>query len=135
MNWDEIMQYEDIIKKIASKYAGDPDLAKDTAQEVMLKLFEDKNLDTSKFNPAKKDAAIRNTIRNKTIKVLTSKKTGRWQHASLDSMLESGIQINEDGEIIIDDVASHHDRARYEDGYYYGNISDQDTDAPPPEDS
>ncbi len=65
MSWKEIMKYAKIISYIARKYAGDPDLAEDVSQEVMVKLFEDKRLNTKKFDPAKKDAAIRQTIRNK----------------------------------------------------------------------
>lgn len=95
MNWDEILKYKDIIFKIAAKYSNDTSLAEDVAQEVMLKLFEDKKLDTGKFDPKKKDAAIRNTIRNKTLKVLRSRKIGRWQFESLDKMKELGFQIDD----------------------------------------
>lgn len=96
MKWPEIIKYKDIIFRIAAKYSNDNDLAEDVAQEVMLKLFEDKKLDTSKFNPQKKDAAIRNTIRNKTLKVLRSRKTGRWQFESLDKMKDLGYQVDYD---------------------------------------
>lgn len=99
MKWNEILKYKDMIFKIAGKYSNDRDLAEDVAQEVMLKLFEDKKLDTSKFDPKKKDAAIRNTIRNKTLKVLRSRKVGRWQFESLDKMKEMGFQIDHNEQI------------------------------------
>lgn len=95
MNWDEILKYQVIINKIAMKYSNDPTLAEDVAHEVMIKLFEDKKLDTNKFDPNKKDAAIRNTIRNKTLKVLRSKKIGRWQFESIDKLNEMGYQIDD----------------------------------------
>lgn len=101
MDWIEILKYEDIIKRIAIKYSGNRDLAEDVYQEVMLRLYEDKNLDTNKFNPDKKDAAIRNTIRNKALKVLTSKKYGRWPFVSLDSLTEAGFQVDSDRTLII----------------------------------
>lgn len=99
MNWDEILQYKSMILRIAIKYSGNMDLAEDVAQEVMLKLFEDKKLDITKFNPKKKDAAIRNTIRNKTLKVLRSKKVGRFPLDSLDMMHENGYQVDQNGNI------------------------------------
>jgi hypothetical protein len=100
MSWDEILEYEIIIKKIASKYSGDPSLAEDVVQEVILKLHTDINLDTSKFDPKKKDAAIRNTIRNKVIKVLKSKKIGRWQFESTEQLSGLGMQISSTGKAI-----------------------------------
>lgn len=100
MNWQEIMKYETVIKKIAMKYSGDSDLAEDVAHEVMLKLIEDKKLDISKFPANKRDAAVRNTIRNKTIKVLRSKKIGRFTHESLDSLSEGGFQIDAETHIV-----------------------------------
>lgn len=96
MEWDTILKYESIIKKIASKYSGEPSLAEDVAQEVMIKLYEDKKLDISKFDPKKIDAAIRNTIRNKTLKVLRSRKIGRWGFQSLDTLQEAGFQFGDD---------------------------------------
>lgn len=95
MNWDEILQYKDMIFKISAKYSNDLDLAEDVSQEVMIKLFEDKKLDTSKFDPNKKRAAIHQTIRNKVLKVLRSRKIGRWQFESLDRMKEQGFQIDD----------------------------------------
>ncbi len=94
MSWEEILQYMPIIKKIASKYSGDVNLAEDVAAEVVLALYEDKRLDTSKFK--KKDPAIRNTIRNKTLKILRCKKRGRIPKnmSSLDELTESGMQID-----------------------------------------
>lgn len=100
MTWEEIDKYSIIIKKIAGKYSGDPDLAEDVASEVVLKLYEDKRLDTNKFDPNKKDAAIRNTIRNKTLKVLRSRKIGRWQFTSLDQLQEAGFQVDSDSNIL-----------------------------------
>lgn len=104
MTWDQIMNYRKIIQYIARKYSGDPDLAEDVTQEVMLRLFEDKKLDISKFDPAKKDAAIRQTIRNKVIKVLRSKKVGRWVVDSLDQLKEEGYQIDTSGNLIQDPI-------------------------------
>ena len=132
MDWPEILKYEITIRKIASKFSSDPSLAEDVAGEVMLKLFEDKNLDTSKFDPAKKDAAIRNTIRNKTLKVLRSKKIGRWQFDSLEQLNSLGFQIDEDGNgcysggsrVLRPDM----------DGYYPDNFVRGDTDFPYEED-
>ena len=100
MKWPEILIYKDIICKIAAKYSNDPTLAEDVAHEVMIKLFEDKRLDTSKFDPKKKDAAIRNTIRNKVLKVLRSKKIGRWQFESLDKLQDQGFQIDSDEKVV-----------------------------------
>lgn len=100
MNWKEILKYKDMIHKIAAKYSNDSTLAEDVAQEVMIKLFEDKRLDTSKFDPKKKDAAIRNTIRNKVLKVLRSKKIGRWQFESLDKLQDQGFQIDNNEGIV-----------------------------------
>lgn len=100
MNWKEILSYKDMINKIAAKYSNDSTLAEDVAQEVMIKLFEDKRLDTNKFDPAKKDAAIRNTIRNKVLKVLRSKKIGRWQFESLDKLQDQGFQIDNNEGIV-----------------------------------
>lgn len=102
MTWDQIMSYRKMIQYIALKYSGDPDLAGDVAQEVMVRLFEDKKLDISKFDPTKKDAAIRQTIRNKVIKVLRSKKVGRWVVDSLDQLKEEGYQIDTSGTLIQD---------------------------------
>lgn len=101
MNWETILKYEAIINKIAFKYAGDTDLAMDVVQEVMLKLYEDKGLDIEKFAPATRDAAIRNTIRNKVIKILNSKKIGRWPHESMDKLIELGYQIDLNGQIVL----------------------------------
>jgi len=100
MSWDEILEYYEIIKRIAYKYAGDPTLYEDVVQEVMLKLHTDTRLDTSKFDPNKKDAAIRNTIRNKTIKVLQSKKVGRWQLESVELLSDLGVQVSSAGDPI-----------------------------------
>lgn len=95
MNWPEIVIYKDFIHKLALKYSNDADLAEDVAQEVMLKLFEDKKLDTSKFNPKTKEAAIRTCIRNKTLKVLRSRKIGRWQFESLEQLGDAGYQFDD----------------------------------------
>jgi len=108
MSWKEIMKYAKIISYIARKYAGDPDLAEDVSQEVMVKLFEDKRLNTKKFDPAKKDAAIRQTIRNKVLKVLRSRNTGRWSVDSLDVLKESGFQIDTNGNIMRDPYYKKH---------------------------
>lgn len=94
MDWETILKYRNVINWIARKYSGDPDLAEDVTQEVILKLYEDKKLDISKFDPAKRDAAIRQTIRNKVIKVLRSKKVGRWTMDSLDHLIDAGFQID-----------------------------------------
>ncbi len=104
MKWPEIMEYKDRITWISRKYSGDFDLAEDVAQEVMLRLFEDRRLDTAKFNPAKKDAAIRQTIRNKVIKVLKSRKVGRWSVDSLDKLKEEGYQIDTSGNLMKDPI-------------------------------
>lgn len=109
MNWPEILKYKDMIFKIAAKYSNDKDLAEDVAQEVMLKLYEDKKLKTSKFDPKKKDAAIRNTIRNKTLKVLRSRKIGRWQFESLDKMKDLGFQIDDNERIFNPDKIEKQD--------------------------
>jgi len=97
MSWEEILQYMPIIKKIASKYSGDANLAEDVAAEVVLALYEDKRLDTSKFE--KKDPAIRNTIRNKTLKILRCKKRGRIPKNidSLDELTDLGLQVDSEG--------------------------------------
>jgi hypothetical protein len=100
MSWEEILQYDRVIKAIAYKYAGERTLAEDAAQEVRLRLHTDRRLDTSKFDPAKKDAAIRNTIRNKTLKVLSSRKLGRWQFESLDALVQMGVQIDSDNNVM-----------------------------------
>lgn len=104
MNWKEILLYRVMIFRIAAKYSNDPDLAEDVSQEVMIKLFEDKKLDTSKFDPKKKDAAIRNTIRNKVLKVLRSRKIGRWQFESLDKMKDQGFQIDNNEQVFNPDI-------------------------------
>ena len=129
MDWDEIMQYERVIHKIAMKYSNDVTLAEDVAHEVMLKLYEDERLDTSKFNPSKKDAAIRNTIRNKTLKVLRSRKIGRWQFESLDKMKDSGYQIDDSEKVFIPNKPPSPDQ--YEES---GRTLD-DNNADPTEDS
>lgn len=100
MTWKQIMKYEPIINKISYKYSGDTELAKDVTQEVILKLFEDDTLDIRTFAPTTRDAAIRNTIRNKVIKVLNSKKIGRWPHDSLDKLEEMGYQVDLNGNIV-----------------------------------
>jgi hypothetical protein len=105
MDWEDILKYDRIIIAIAAKYTGsDLDLREDIAQSVRLALFEDRRLDTNKFDPKKKDAAIRNTIRNKTIKVLRSKKLGRWPHASLEGLAEMGLQVDSEGNVVYPDV-------------------------------
>ncbi len=98
MDWTEILEYEVLIRKIVAKYASDKHLQEDVVSEVMLALYEDKRLDTSKFR--KKDAAIRNTIRNKALKVLRCKKRGRQPKflESLDSLSEHGIDVDTYGE-------------------------------------
>lgn len=106
MNWDEILKYRIMIIKIAAKYSNDKDLAEDVCHEVMIKLFEDKKLDTSKFDPTKKDAAIRNTIRNKVLKVLRSRKIGRWQFESLDKLQAAGFQFD-DSETVFNPTPAH----------------------------
>lgn len=127
MSWDEILQYQPIIKKIAFKYSGDSSLAEDVTQEVILKLYEDKRLDTSKFDPKKKDAAIRNTIRNKTIKVLKSKKIGRWQFDSVDLLSDLGIQVASTGEAVYPKV-SHRSDNDLDDGGLQTAYEDYDRD-------
>jgi len=97
MSWKEILAYEKMIIAIATKYSGDPILRDDVVQETMLRLRTDKNLDTSRFDPAKKDAAIRTTIRNKVIQVLTSRNHGRFRFDSLDSLLDYGFQLDSRG--------------------------------------
>jgi len=97
MSWKEIMAYERIIVAIATKYSGDMTLRDDVVQETMLRLRTDKNLDTSRFDPMKKDAAIRTTIRNKVIQVLTSRAHGRFKFDSLDGLLEYGFQLDSKG--------------------------------------
>jgi len=104
MRWEEILKYKNQIVWISRKYSGDFDLAEDVAQEVMLRLYEDRRLDTSKFDPAKKDAAIRQTIRNKVIKVLKSRKVGRWTVDSLDKLKEEGYQIDTSGNLMKDPI-------------------------------
>jgi len=104
MKWAEIMDYQDVITWISRKYSGDFDLAEDVVQEVMLRLFEDRRLDIAKFNPAKKDAAIRQTIRNKVLKVLKSRKVGRWSVDSLDKLKEEGYQIDTSGNLMKDPI-------------------------------
>jgi len=119
MEWEEIQKYDRIIEAISTKYSGDPELQRDVAQEVRLLLRSDKNLDTSKFNPATKDAAIRNTIRNKTIKVLKSKKVGRFPFDSLDYLCSVGLQIDVEGFLYIPtspEVLPH----EQEDDWIYG---------------
>jgi|SRR5882672_794891 len=101
-SWKQIMAYEPQIHWISRKYSGDPDLAEDVAQEVMLRLFEDKRLKISNFDPAKRDAAIRQTIRNKVIKVLRSRKVGRWDMDSLDKLKDEGYQIDTSGGLVQD---------------------------------
>lgn len=100
MTWRQIMKYESIINKISYKYSGDVELAKDVTQEVILKLFEDDTLDIKTFAPVTRDAAIRNTIRNKVIKVLNSKKIGRWPHDSLNQLEEMGYQVDLNGGVV-----------------------------------
>lgn len=99
MDWEDIIAYEKVIDAIAMKYSGNKTLAEDVAQEVRLRLYSDKKLDISKFDPNKRDAAIRNTIRNKTIKVLKSRKVGRWRYESLDGLVSRGYQIDTDSRI------------------------------------
>src|SRR5258705_13115589 len=111
MKWPEILLYKIIIIKIAAKYANDADLAEDVVQEVMLRLYEDKKLDTSKFNPKKKDAAIRNTIRNTVLNVLRSRKAGRWQFESLDKMRDQGFQVDSNQQVFNPDVIEKKDFA------------------------
>ena len=101
---DGKMDYQDVITWISRKYSGDFDLAEDVVQEVMLRLFEDRRLDIAKFNPAKKDAAIRQTIRNKVLKVLKSRKVGRWSVDSLDKLKEEGYQIDTSGNLMKDPI-------------------------------
>ncbi len=97
MDWEEILEYLPIIKKIAAKYSGDVHLAEDVVAEVVLALYEDKRLDTTKFK--KKDAAIRNTIRNKALKVLRCKRRGRMPANvdSLEALVDLGLQIDDEG--------------------------------------
>lgn len=100
MTWDEIQEYDSIIRAIAAKYMSDPSLREDIIQETKLRLHTDRRLDITKFDPKKKDAAIRNTIRNKMIKVLRSKKHGKWQFESLDALSDMGVQIDTDFRVI-----------------------------------
>lgn len=104
MTWDEIQKYDKIIEAIACKYSGNRELQEDVAQEVRLLLHTDTRLDISKFDPRKLDAAIRNTIRNKTIKVLKSRKTGRWQFDSLDALQDIGLQIDTNYNVVFPDT-------------------------------
>lgn len=98
MDWDEILEYEVLIHKIVTKYTSDPHLREDVISEVILALYEDRRLDTSKF--LKKDAAIRNTIRNKTLKILRCKKRGRQPSflESLENLAHLGMEVNTFGE-------------------------------------
>ena len=100
MSWDEIQQYDRIIVAIATKYCGDSDLRNDIAQEVRLKLHTDKRLDISRFKPSKRDAAIRNTIRNKILTALNSKKIGRWPLDSLELLSDMGVQVDSDRNVV-----------------------------------
>lgn len=100
MSWDEILQYDSLIRAIAIKYSGDRTLAEDVAQEVRLRLYTDTRLDISKFDPKRLNAAIGNTIRNKTIKVLKSKALGRMKYDSFDHLLDSGFQISAHGDVM-----------------------------------
>ena len=100
MSWEQIAEYDKIINAIAAKYSNNAALKADVVQEVKLRLHTDKNLDITKFDPKKRDAAIRNTIRNKALKVLKSRKVGRWQFTSLDSLLDLGVQIDTDYHVI-----------------------------------
>ena len=127
MSWEEILEYQPIIKKIAFKYSGDVSLAEDVAQEVILKLYEDTRLDTSKFDPKKKDAAIRNTIRNKTIKVLKSRKIGRWQFDSVDLLSDLGIQVVSTGDAVYPKV-THRPDNDLDDGSFRNAYEDYDRD-------
>lgn len=94
MDWEEILEYKTLILKIVGKYAGDHHLHEDVVSEVMLALYEDKRLDTSKFK--KKDAAIRNTIRNKALKVLRCKKRGRQPKflESIEVLASRGMEVD-----------------------------------------
>ena len=100
MSWTLILKYDRVIRAIAYKYSGDKTLAEDVAQEVRLRLYTDRKLDIKKFAPSKRDAAIRNTIRNKILKALTSRKIGRWQMESLDTLLQMGIQVDANRNIL-----------------------------------
>jgi hypothetical protein len=102
LSWTKILEYRKIIKYISLKYSSDPDLADDISQEVMLRLFENKNLKLSNFDPNKLDAGLRNTIRNQVLKVLASKKVGRWSVDSLDALKDAGFQIDSHGNITAD---------------------------------
>lgn len=108
MSWEEIQEYNSVIVAIATKYSGNKALKEDVIQEAKLQLHADKNLDISKFNPNKKDAAIRNTIRNKIIKILKSKKIGRWPFDSLDQLMDAGVQIDSNRNIVFPPSNSPH---------------------------
>jgi hypothetical protein len=100
MSWELIQQYDSIIIAIATKYTNDHALREDVIQEVKLRLHTDKRLDVNNFHPDKRDAAIRNTIRNKTLTILKSKKSGRWPFDSLDALRDMGVQIDSDNRIL-----------------------------------
>jgi hypothetical protein len=100
MSWELIQQYDSIIVAIATKYTNDHALREDVIQEVKLRLNMDKRLDVNKFNPEKRDAAIRNTIRNKILTILKSKKVGRWQFDSLDALKDMGVQVDGEGRLL-----------------------------------
>src|ERR1041385_190483 len=102
MTWPQILKYRKMIKFISLKYSSDPDLAEDVSQEVMVRLFENKKLKIKNFKPETRDAAIRTTIRNQVLKVLGSRKVGRWSVESLDEFRRLGYQIDTNGNIIID---------------------------------
>jgi DNA-directed RNA polymerase specialized sigma24 family protein len=105
MSWELIEKYSRIIQAIATKYTGDQDLQQDVVQEVKLRLASNPKLDVNKFNPQKRDAAIRNTIRNQVIKVLKSKRLGRWKFESLEGFERGGGQVDSQGNVIYPDRA------------------------------
>jgi DNA-directed RNA polymerase specialized sigma24 family protein len=97
MSWEQILNYDKYVVAIATKYTqGSRTLREDVIQETRLRLFEDKRLDLTKFDPKKLDAAIRTVIRNNVFTIIKSKRHGRLQMESVDQMNESGYQIDSD---------------------------------------
>ncbi|MBU8921756.1 MAG: hypothetical protein KOO63_08050 [Bacteroidales bacterium] len=105
MSWDEIADYDKLIIAISVKYTGgDEDLRKDVSQEVRLRLHADRRLDTSRFDPTKKDSAIRNTIRNKVLTVIGSRNLGKSQLSSLEALYAMGLQVDSNYNVVYPDL-------------------------------
>jgi len=95
MTWDEVLSYEEDVRKTAKHWARkkDPDLYEDAVHHTFIVMKE--KLDLSKAEGPHQEyvkGAIWNIIR----RFFSSPWEGAWDHVSLDQLSEDGFQVDSD---------------------------------------